>query len=210
MRLAAGVPQEACVDTDTILSGSMCAALRAAGIKGVFRYLSDLTVSEITTILVSGLKLYFVNHSRDPGWIPSGAEGKLDGERDVGQLQKLGVPRGVHIAFDLEGVGGGNPAAVMAHVNAWAAEVQAAGYLAALYVGEQALLTSAQLYALLVTLYWVSASLIRDIAGIAAVPECDWAIIQGRPVDVVVAGVTVDFDTIYEDNKGRVPIGVAA
>jgi len=210
MRLVSGAPSELCADTDEVLDAGKCAALMAVGIKGVFRYLEDLTASEVSTITSSGLKLYFVNHSRLPGWLPSSAAGTADGLRDVGNLQKLGIPKGVHMAFDLEGVGGGSASLCAAHVNAWAAEIQAAGYLAALYVGEGALLTSAQLYALLVTLYWASASLILDAAGNAAVPACDWSVIQGRPVDVVVGGVGIDYDTIYQDNKGRVPVGVAA
>jgi len=217
MKLQTASPADLCVDVDEVLVASQCAGLRAASVKGVFRYLSDLTPGEISAITGSGLTLYFVNHSRLPGWIPSSVDGTADGNRDVSQLQKLGVPKGVHMFFDLEGVGDGpiptaarGQANVVAHVSAWAAVVSAAGYIPALYVGAQALLTSAQLYALPVFLYWASASNITDAAENAAVPECNWSVIQGRPVDVMVAGVEADYDSVYQDNKGRLPIGVAA
>ncbi|HTQ41890.1 MAG TPA: glycoside hydrolase domain-containing protein [Polyangiaceae bacterium] len=211
MRLQAARPSDLLVDTDEILDAAKAAALRATGIKGVFRYLGDVSAAEAATILGAGLVLFFVNHSRAYGWIPSAAEGAADGARDVQRLQKLGVPKGVHAFFDLEGVGGGDPRAVIAHVNAWAAAVKAAGYIAGLYVGEQTLLTSDQLFALPdVHLYWHSASRVTDASGKEAGPACGWAIFQGNPVDVVVAGVVVDYDSVYEDHFGRLPIGVAA
>jgi hypothetical protein len=210
MRLQTASPADLCVDTDTILTAAQCAALKAFGVKGVFRYASDVSVTEAGAITSSGLTLYFVNHSRAVGWIPLAAEGTADGERDVKDLQALGVPKGAHMFFDLEGVGGGNPQAVIAHVSAWAAVVSAAGYIPALYVGEGALLTSAQLYALPVFLYWCSASNVNDIFGNAAVPSCNWSIYQGRPVDTTCEGVVVDFDSVYEDVKGRLPVGITA
>jgi hypothetical protein len=212
MRLAPAVPFEPCVDTDEILDGAKCAALWAAGIKGVWRYLEDLTPGEVAAILGSGLKLFFVNHSRLPGWIPSAGDGAMDAARDVLNLKKLGIPKGVHVAFDLEGVGGGitSVSLVEAHVISWSRGVQSSSNLAALYVGEGALLTSRQLFALPPTLYWASCSLIVDVAGNAAVPECDWSVLQGRPFDVIIGGVKVDFDVVFADNRGRVPIGVAA
>jgi hypothetical protein len=210
MQVVSASPADLCVDTDMVLTATNCAALVSFGVKGVFRYVSDVSILELNSILGSGLKLFFVNHSRSPGWIPSASEGTSDGQRDVKNLQGLGVPKGVHMFFDLEGVGGGSPQAVIAHVTAWAAVISAAGYIPAIYVGAQALLTSAQLYALPVFLYWCSASNVTDITGAAAMPGCNWSVYQGRPVNTTCAGVLVDFDSVYEDNKNRLPKGVAA
>lgn len=239
MRLQAGTPGDLCIDTDQVLTDDTCALLVSRGVKGVFRYLSDIQPTERDAILGSGLVLYFVNHSRAPGWIPSAALGIEDAKRDLKDLERLAIPVGVHVSFDLEGVGGGNPQSVIAHVDAHAAGIQASKNLQALYVGDETLLTSAQLYALKTTLYWHSCSRVLDMLGNEAAPACGWACYQLYPDDVKLsaaapppettswvgrllrhlrrtigtppsgASVTVDWNVIQQDFKGRVPIGVA-
>lgn len=210
MRLATGKPGDLIVDTDEALDATSCSVLRNAGIRGVVRYASDLTVHEVDTIIGAGLILYFVNHSRNPGWLPSAIDGKKDANRDLADLLRLGIPKGVHMAFDLEGVGGGSPSNVIAHVNAHAGGIQAGGYLASLYVGYGALLNSVQLYALRSTLYWHSCSRIVDMAGAEAAPECGWAMMQISPPNINLFGVIVDYNVVMQDFSKRLPVGVAA
>lgn len=208
MRLVTANPGELCVDTDTALSATECAFFVKSGIKGVWRYLSDLAPVEVATILGAGLKLFFVNHSRLPGWIPSATGGNADAKRDLADLQRLAIPVGVHVAFDLEEVGGGNPGSVITHVDEHAAGIQASKNLAALYVGAGALLNSVQLYALRSTLYWHSCSRVTDAVGLEAGPACGWGVYQGGPPDDVIGGVVIDWDYPIRDFKGRLPIGV--
>lgn len=233
MQLVHGVPGDLCIDTDAVLDGPKCALLVSKGVKGVFRYLSDISTTERDIILAAGLKLFFVNHSRGVGWVPSAAAGALDAQRDLVNLKRLSIPIGVHVLFDLEGVGGGKPQLVMDHVNAHAAGIQATKNLEGVYVGAQALLDSHQLYSLLSTLYWHSCSRVVDINGNEAGPQCGWAIYQLFPDDVTLtsapavtglvarmrsmftpkvtpASVRIDWNVIQQDFKGRVPIGVAA
>lgn len=201
-----------CIDADEPLDQTACTLFRSRGIRGVWRYLSDLTAAEVTTIISSGLILYFVNHSRLPGWIPSAAEGAADAKTDIANLQKLGVPAGVHMCFDLEGVGGGvaSVTSLVAHLDAYASAIIAAGYTPALYVGDQSLLTGTQLYDLAFFLYWHSASRVVDVTGAEAGPECGWSVYQGSITEVKLFGVTIDWDFIGGDFHGRLPVGVAA
>lgn len=210
MRLVIGKPGDLCVDVDEPLDAGTCSSMRAGGVKGVFRYLSDLTVSEVATITAAGLILYFVNHSRLPGWIPSAAEGGRDAAGDIANFKHLGIPVGVHMFFDLEGVGGASPSNLIAHLDAYASAIKAAGYIPAVYVGERSLLNSVQLYALGFVLYWHGASHVEDITGAEAGPDCGWSIYQASMVDIPMFGVTIDWNFISGDFHQRLPVGVAA
>ena len=210
MKLASGKPGDLCVDVDEPLDTVTCSLMRAGGVKGVWRYVSDLTIAEVATIVASGLVLYFVNHSRLPGWIPAAAEGASDAKNDIANLQRLSIPAGVHMFFDLEGAGGGSQGNLIAHLDAYASAIKTAGYIPAVYVGDQSLLTSAQLYDLGFVLYWHSASHVVDVIGAEAGPQCGWSIYQASVIDIPMFGVTIDWDFISGDFEGRLPIGVAA
>lgn len=212
MRLVTATPNALYCDTDEVLTASQCSLLKSFNIRGVVRYLSSLTLAERDAILDMGLELYFVNYSREPGWIPSASEGAADAQRDLACLSALAIPTGVHVAFDLEGPGG-TAADVIAHVNAHAGAIKKSFYLPELYVGEGTMLTSAELYDLASELYWQSCSELRDGSS-GLVPLCDYAMIQGRPFDVTLVGygtkVTIDYNFTRQDTQGRLPIGVAA
>lgn len=217
MKLVTATPNALYADTDEPLTPSSCALIKARGFLGVIRYLSGLTKSELGIILASGLPCFFVNFSRAAGWNPSANLGLQDAERDLACLAALSIPTGVHVAFDLEGpsilsgVG-----ALQAHVTAHANAILKSGNFPSLYVGEGALMTSAQLFALPSVLYWASCSKLVDIFGNAQVPACDYSMKQGRPFDVVLTSddgltkVTVDFNNVIQDLQGRLPIGVGA
>jgi hypothetical protein len=214
MKLVTATPNALYCDTDEALTTPMCNLLLAHGIRGVWRYLSALTPAEVALILASGLELYFVNFAHGAGWQASTAGGVTDAQRDLARLTVLGIPRGVHVAFDCEGPAAGIPA-LDNHLGSYANNIAAAKYLPALYVGEGALLSSAQLFAAPFVLYWAACSRLVDAANVAQVPWCGYSIIQGRPFDVTLddgAGtkVIVDYDSVIQDFSGRLPIGVAA
>jgi hypothetical protein len=161
------------------------------------------------------LELYFINYSRGQGWIPSATLGISDGVRDLQALRRLAIPIGVHVGFDLEGPSG-TPANVIGHVNAHGSLIKKDGYLPELYVGEGSLLNSIELYNLVSVLYWRSCSKLRDASVNAGLePDCGYAIQQGRPFNVTLisplapfTSVTIDYDFVVPDFKGRLPIGV--
>jgi hypothetical protein len=147
------------VDTNAKLTAQSAQSLRGANYQGqtiefVARYVSigaaapgDITPQELETILGAGLALLLVQHVRLPGWVPSGAQGAMDGGHAAESATAAGYPQTAHIVLDLEGVAPGTSAdAVIGHANAWSAAVVAAGYQAMLYVGYNAILTPQQLY----------------------------------------------------------------
>jgi hypothetical protein len=80
------------------------------------------------------------------------------------EVQRVGVPAGVTVWCDLEGVSAAaDPDAVIEYCNAWHQEVAAAGFVPGLYVGDSPGLTAQQLYAALkFTHYWGAYNLNRD------------------------------------------------
>lgn len=209
MKLVTATPNVLYCDTDQILTANTCLILQSRGIRGVWRYFSGLSTTERDVILASGLELYFVNYSRDRGWLPSMSQGDLDANRDLTECKRLGLPKGVHVAFDLEGPGG-TAADVIAHVHEHGILIKQGGFLPALYVGEGSKLNSTQLFQLPSVLYWQSGSQLRDgLSGLE--PLCGYSVAQGRPSEITLANVvTIDYDFVREDFSGRLPIGVSA
>ncbi len=164
-------------DADTQLTAAMAAALREAGMTFAVRYLSieaqssgDLSTDEVGIILNAGLALMPVQHVRFANWMPSAALGTEDGKNAVANAMACDLPAGVTLWCDSEGQAGG-ASATIAHVNAWAAVVKAAGYDPGLYVGAGTPLDGQQLYALDVDRYWKSFSQVSE-------PTCGWSMIQ--------------------------------
>jgi hypothetical protein len=157
------------VDTNAKLTAQSAQQLAAATYQGsaiefIARYVSlgapspgDITGDEVNAILAAGLALLLVQHVRNPGWTPSGAQGTSDGQHAAAHASSVGYAAGAHLVMDLEGVAAGTPAqAVIDHVNGWASAVIQAGYQAMLYVGYEAILTPQQLYEALPDIhrYW--------------------------------------------------------
>jgi hypothetical protein len=211
MKLVTATPNALYCDTDQILTPASCKLLRSKGILGVWRYVEDVSPAELNVILSEGLEWYCVSHAHAANWIPSAAGGAMDAKRHLDHLAALGIPKGIHVAFDLEGPGG-TATEVIQHVNAHAFGIKNGLYLPALYVGEGSMLSSVQLMDLASILYWKSCSQLRDgPSGLE--PLCGYSVFQGKPFDVTLddgAGtrVTIDYDSVIEDFKGRLPIGV--
>lgn len=195
-------------DTDTKLDTATCAALAAAGMKFALRYLSleapsltDLTAAETETILDSGLALMPVQHVRSPGWTPSATTGETDGTRAASNATSAGLPPGLCLWCDLEGVKG-TAADAIAHANAWTAAVRNAGYEPGLYVGAGVPLTATQLFrGLTVTRYWRSFSAVPNVA------RRGYQMLQLYP-ETTIAGIRVDLDVIQSDYLGDRPLWV--
>ena len=100
----------------------------------------------------------------EASWKPSAVKGGRNGEVAASEAEKLGLPWGVTLWCDLEGVDVGTPAQTTAdYCNRWHAAVSAAGYVPGLYVGYHAGLTPLQLYrSLRFTHYWGAYNLNAD------------------------------------------------
>jgi Domain of unknown function (DUF1906) len=193
-------------DSSTPLGPSVCAAVKAAGVVGVMRYVPlpgnaasrDITAGELNVIGEAGLELLLVQHVRRPPWLPGKCDGYSDGVVARGSAVNAGYPAGAHIFLDLEGAMG-DAEGVTGYVGDWAKAVRLGGqYPAGLYVGYNAVLTPAQLYALPgFDCYWSD-------AGHRKVATRGVAIMQGTPM--VLGGVQFDADDMAPDLLGGLPI----
>ena len=186
------------IDTVQKLTAASCHSLKGEGVRFVVRYLGSVTKAELDAILDSGLAFMPVTYAK-----------AYNGMSAVSQLRELSIPHGATVWLDLEGEASAPPD-LIAKINAWAGQVEAAGYEPGLYVGAQCVLTSGELYALRVKRYWDSCSREVDRNGQVANPACDYCMQQLRPYNTTLGGVIVDIDVVQQDNKGRVPSWVIA
>ena len=190
-------------DSDTAITAAAAQQFFAVGYKFCVRYLSlgqqrpgDLSTQEALDILNSGLALMPVQHVRPPGWSPSQDLGRQDGEQAVANAQLVGLPPGVNVWLDLEGVGSGVSAQdVSDHCKAWFEAVTAAEYVPGIYVGASAILTGDQLFALPFQHYWRSQSRVPDI------PTRGYQLLQLYPA-ITLNGIGIDVDILQTDNRG--------
>src|SRR3979411_2507279 len=143
------------VDTTERINSTIAAALWDHGYRFCVRYVrrdqphaSALNPAEANTLLRSGLGLMLVQYvESDSAWRPSAAKGDANGSVAASEAAKLGMPSGVTIWCDLEGVTVGTPRQVVIdYCNRWYKAVKGAGYVPGLYVGYHAGLTATQLY----------------------------------------------------------------
>lgn len=152
-------------DMDSPLSSSQAVDMKNAGYFFCARYVprdegdnnsTDLTNAEAVDILNAGLALIAIQHVPSPGWSPGSSLGTQYGTYAGNYaLNTVGLPPGVNLWCDLEGVAEGTPAiAVIAYCQAWYNAVSAYGYIPGIYVGYDTLLTPQQLYDLPFQHYW--------------------------------------------------------
>jgi hypothetical protein len=194
-------------DVDSILSTAEAAEFLKAGFLGVVRYLprtpqlvaGNLTPGEMSDILSSGLSISVVQHVSEDNWNPTAALGTEYGQYVARYAAAIGLPKGMHIWLDLEMV---NTSATVQDVKDycqnWFNEVQAAGYLAALYVGWQVILNSTQLYDLPFKAYWRGYN--------ADIPVATRGYMITQHPQQTLNGINFDPDTIALDDIGDLPM----
>lgn len=163
-------------DADATIAASAANAFRAHGYRFCVRYVrrdkhhpADLTAGEASMLLDAGLGLMLVQYvESENSWQPSADKGSANGSTAASEVEKLGVPAGVTIWCDLEGVDPSTPAeTVIDYCNRWHAAVAEAGFVPGLYVGYHAGLNPTQLYrSLRFTHYWGAYNLNADQAPI--------------------------------------------
>ena len=162
---------------------------------------TDLTASEAQGIIDAGLALMIVQHPPLEGWVANAQVGEQFGRCAAAHSKDAGLPAGVNVWMDLEGIKTGTSASdVIAFCNAWIANVEAAGYVSGVYIGANPILTADQLYWDVKTKhYWRGGSSVQ--AGVSAdIPPRGYQLVQ-RVYD---AGKPNEFDSDYTqtDNFG--------
>jgi hypothetical protein len=181
-------------------------ALKASGVEFFVGYLGVMNAARLKHVMDAGL-----------AFMPVTLAAQYDGARAVAQCKALGLPPGVTVWLDLEGMAAWNtpPPVLMAKLNAWADAVKAAGYMPGLYVGAPQPLNSRELYSLRFVRYWLGIGRCADVTGDDAYPQCGWCMRQdwhGQKNGIMWknTGVFVDTNAIQCDHHGRLPSWVVA
>ncbi len=205
--VAAAPDQAIGVDLDTVLTGASAATFAEAGFRFAIRYLpragasssGDLTAAEATTILNAGLALMAVQHVAAEGWTPSGPLGASNGEQAADDAWSIGLPPGLSVWLDLEGVAAGTPDdAVIAYCNAWYGAVAACGYVPGLYVGADCGLGASQITATAFGYFWQSGSTTPALST-------GYCMVQSISSSYVLDGIAYDLDVVQNDAQGQTP-----
>jgi hypothetical protein len=195
-------------DLNQPLTASMAAQFKSAGNAFAIRYIprtaalvkGNLTAGEIEIILGAGLNLMAVQHCALPGWEPNAALGGQYGQYAATYSQSIGLPAGMNIWLDLEGVGPLVKAEdVIAYCEAWFTAVSAAGYIAGLYIGFGSGLTPKELYDLKGVEHYWSAYNYTD-----GLPTRGFQIKQHDQQSL--NGIQYDPNTLQADQLGGLPV----
>ncbi len=200
-------------DCNTPLTASTAAAFRKAGFAFALRYVprnfqtnpaspsGNITKAEAQTILDAGLALMIVQHVASSPWDPTGELGMTYGQFAVSNCQAIGLPRGVNIFLDLEGVRGGtNPQNVLDYAGTWADFVGDAGYVPGIYIGASCGITAGQIVTLPFKQFWRSGSSSTPQIGAPG-----YSMQQTISASLVLSGVAYDSDVISTDQNGGTP-----
>ncbi len=189
-------------DTTETVGPKTAVAFRRSGYRFAVRYVrrdkphaSALKASEARSLLATGIGLMLVQYvESESAWTPGAAKGTKNGGVAASECELLGVPWGVTVWCDLEGVAPGTSSQrVIDYCNAWHAAVAGAGYTPGVYVGYRAGLTPRQLYrALRFTHYWGAYNL--NVDQYPAVRGIQMKQGRARQSDRP-NGVTIDFQT---------------
>jgi hypothetical protein len=205
-RVASAAPGVIGFDIDRPLTASDCEAYYSRGLRFCIRYLTragaqegagDLSRTEADTILNAGLALMAVQHVARQNWVPAVALGETYGANAAANARHAGLPPGVNIWLDLEGVRADTPRQdVIDYCNAWFAAVGVAGYATGIYVGAGIVISADDLYWNLKTKhYWKSGSNVPDV------PNRGYQLIQRIPPGAD-DSFNVDTDVTRTDSFG--------
>jgi hypothetical protein len=188
-------------DCNTVLSPFVAKKFFDAGYRFVVRYVGrtvmanfDLGTKEAEGILAAGLGLMVVQHVAVEGWKPTGTLGLEYGVNAARFCKQLGLPSGVSVWCDLEGVNTHTQSQdAIDFCNQWHSEVACQSYLPGLYVGWRPGMTAHEIYSKLrFTHYW-------GAYNVDAIPlPRGFQMRQYAKKDTdKVGGVTFDFDVNY-------------
>lgn len=158
-------------DANLKLGPKTAAAFAKLGYRFAVRYVRrdpvhahDLSAAEARTLLAAGLGVMPVQHvESESSWVPTEAKGRRFGRAGAEHALAIGLPEGVTLWCDLEGVAPGTPAEqVTAYCDAWYEAVWARGYSPGVYVGWRAGLGPKGLFALRFRRYWGAYNLNAD------------------------------------------------
>ena len=158
----------------------------------------QLTKSEVEDLHSAGLVVGIFQLSYLQTSITS-QQGQLDATYLIEQAQALGAPMGLTLWFDLEGsFQQASSNALADYVNAWAATMTAAGFVAGLYTGIGSSLSGSTISNLPnVHAYWQAGQRLDY-----AMPARGYQMYQLNPPSQLIGETHVDLDVVQDDFKG--------
>jgi hypothetical protein len=196
-------------DANVTITSDQADAFWDAGFRFALRYVGrtqmashDLTADEAAMLLGKGFGLMPVQHVQSGEWLATGDLGTEYGANAAKFSQQIGFPPGVNVWLDLESVSTKSaPADVIAYCNNWYAQVAGAGYVPAVYIGWQPVLTGSQLYSSLkFQHYWAA----YNVDGVSKPKPRGYQLVQSSGSGSVGSLSTdvFDVDTTRVDDKG--------
>lgn len=192
-------------DTNTIVTKEQAENFKKDGYSFCIRYLSlkseqgtnDLSFEEAQNILSGGLSLSAVQHVRYEGWNPDSELGTTYGQNAANNALSIGLPKGMNIWCDLEGVNTDSTTKnIIDYCNSWYDAVNSAGYVPGLYVGANTLLNGTELYNdLKFSHYW------KSLSNVPSIPKRGYQLIQSLEKNRI-NGLDIDNDTTQNDDLG--------
>jgi hypothetical protein len=201
-------------DCNTPLTSTTAADFRKAGFAFALRYVprnyvtdpaspsGNITRAEAEIILKAGLALMIVQHVAASPWDPTGELGMTYGQFAASNCQAIGLPRGVNVFLDLEGVRAGtDPQNVLDYAGTWGDVVGDAGYIPGIYIGASCGINAQQIVSLTnFKQFWRSGS--SSSPQIGAPGYCMQQTISSS---LVLGGVAYDSNVITTDQNGGTP-----
>lgn len=162
----------------------------------------NLTGVEMAGILNAGLSLGVVQHCPLPNWSPNAGLGQQYGAYGAAYCQQIGLPKGVTVWLDLEGVAEGTSSqAILDYCIQWYHWVRDGGYQPGIYCGWNTGLTNDELYGLPFENYWAAYNTDNKI------PNRGYQMVQYT--EKILNGIGFDPDVIQADLKGGLPFVVS-
>ncbi len=171
------------------------AALAAAGISGVLRYLHTLTRAEVDAYHAHGISVGLVWELDPQAALGGSGQGSIDAQAALRAVAALGAPKGVAIWFAVDVDPGDPPAPAILDYFRATAVVRGSGFRNGSYAGAPAQI--ACLAAQVVDLCWGTAATSWDHG--LTVPE---RVLQ-QGLSTTVAGVAVDPDAVLAPDWGQ-------
>ena len=199
------------LDVTTPLNPVSALQYRNKGYGFVIRYIGrgdgskhyvDLTPDEGQAIVDAGLGLCVVQHPLAEGWEPVAALGQRFGAAAANLAGAAGLPPGVTVWLDLEGVADSTQSSdVIGYCESWYHEVSSVGFIPGVYIGSNPGLSADQLYwDLPMKSYWRGGSSVKS--GVPAdIPHRGYQLSQR--ITTTSSG-EVDFDVTHTDNFGGI------
>lgn len=201
-------------DVNCRIGPKTAAAFKAHGYQFAVRYLPrstgagvhDLNAGELVTLLSAGLAVMAVQHvESESSWVPSSDKGSANGTAAADAARACGLPLGVCVWLDLEGVDvrvGADE--IIAYASAWFTAVASAGYTPSLYVGWHSGLSPAQLFALPFEHYWGAYNLNADEQPATRGVQMQQH--AAKHADLFAGCPEIDVNTIHADRLGGTPL----